>query len=94
MGTLKLLKINSVDFYLFRRVNFQSFTKNRLVGMARKSFVYYCNPIYYIYLKLVFQKAGSVFKVIHTPKKLFCNVALICNLVQEFNGLVSKGPAI
>ena len=31
---------------------------------------------------------------IHTPKNLFCYVALICNLVQEFNGLVSKGPAI
>ena len=30
-------------------------------------------------------------KVIHTDKKLFCYVALICNLVQEFNGLVSKG---
>jgi hypothetical protein len=34
------------------------------------------------------------FKVIHTPKNLFCYVVLICNLVQEFNGLVSKGPAI
>ena len=34
------------------------------------------------------------FKVIHTVKNLFCYVALICNLVQEFNGLVSKGPAI
>jgi len=33
-------------------------------------------------------------KVIHTVKNLFCNVALICNLVQEFNGLVSKGLAI
>ncbi len=33
-------------------------------------------------------------KVIHTSKKLFCNVVSICNLVQEFNGLVSiKGPA-
>ena len=39
-------------------------------------------------------KAGRAFKVIHTAKKLFCNVALICNLVQEFNGLVSKGLAI
>jgi hypothetical protein len=29
-------------------------------------------------------------KVIHSSKKLFCNVAQICNLVQEFNGLVSK----
>ena len=34
------------------------------------------------------------FKVIHRAKNLFCYVALICNLVQEFNGLVSKGPAI
>ena len=33
------------------------------------------------------------FKVIHTIKNLFCYVALICNLVQEFNGLVSKGSA-
>ena len=33
-------------------------------------------------------------KVIHTAKKLFCYVGSICNLVQEFNGLVSiKGPA-
>jgi len=30
----------------------------------------------------------------HTAKKLFCNVVSICNLVAEFNGLVSiKGPA-
>jgi len=29
-------------------------------------------------------------KVIHSFKKLFCNVGHICNLVQEFNGLVSK----
>ena len=33
-------------------------------------------------------------KVMHTAKKLFCNVVSICNLVAEFNGLVSiKGPA-
>lgn len=30
-------------------------------------------------------------KVINSVKNLFCNVAHICNLVQEFNGLVSKG---
>jgi hypothetical protein len=36
---------------------------------------------------------SKAFKVIHTAKKLFCNVTLICNLVQEFNGLVSKGLA-
>ena len=29
-------------------------------------------------------------KVIHTAKNLFCNVVSICNLVQEFNGLVSN----
>jgi hypothetical protein len=29
-------------------------------------------------------------KVIHSSKNLFCNVGHICNLVQEFNGLVSK----
>ena len=27
----------------------------------------------------------------HSTKNLFCNVTQICNLVQEFNGLVSKG---
>jgi hypothetical protein len=37
---------------------------------------------------------SDAFKVIHRAKNLFCYVALICNLVQEFNGLVSKGPAI
>ena len=30
-------------------------------------------------------------EVIHRIKNLFCNVTHICNLVQEFNGLVSKG---
>jgi hypothetical protein len=38
--------------------------------------------------------SGRAFKVIHRVKNLFCNVTLICNLVQEFNGLVSKGLAI
>jgi len=38
---------------------------------------------------------GSIaFKIIHSIKNLFCYVALICNLVQEFNGLVSKGSAV
>jgi|GEM_PF-3262792 len=41
-----------------------------------------------------FQCIEKGFKVIHTVKKLFCNVVRICNLVQEFNGLVSKGLAI
>ena len=30
-------------------------------------------------------------KVIHRKKKLFWNVSQNCNLVSEFNGLVSKG---
>ncbi len=29
----------------------------------------------------------------HRVKNLFCYVPRICNLVQEFNGLVSKGSA-
>jgi|GEM_PF-3106796 len=33
---------------------------------------------------------NNALKVIHSIKKLFCYVAHICNLVQEFNGLVSK----
>jgi hypothetical protein len=42
----------------------------------------------------VLQHCSQERKVIHTSKKLFCNVVSICNLVQEFNGLVSiKGPA-
>ena len=44
------------------------------------------------FLSVVFI-SWKAFKVIHTAKKLFCNVTLICNLVQEFNGLVSKGLA-
>ena len=37
--------------------------------------------------------SSCLFKFIHSIKNLFCYVALICNLVQEFNGLVSKGSA-
>ena len=33
------------------------------------------------------------FKIMHSTKNLFCYVIRICNLVQEFNGLVSKGSA-
>ena len=54
-----------------------------------------------IYLSIIyehfwrhFERRSEGVKVIHTAKNLFCNVALICNLVQEFNGLVSKGLAI
>lgn len=36
----------------------------------------------------------SVKKVFNKPEKLFCTVGAICNLVEEFNGLVStKGSA-
>jgi hypothetical protein len=28
-------------------------------------------------------------KVLHKAKKIFCYVGSICNLVEEFNGLVS-----
>ena len=45
--------------------------------------------IFLSHSKSYFQKKeGS--KVIHSNKNLFCYVAHICNLVQEFNGLVSK----
>jgi hypothetical protein len=30
-------------------------------------------------------------KVIHSRQNIFCYVVHICNLVPEFNGLVSKG---
>jgi len=50
--------------------------------------------VFYIRDVSDFGRAKKGFKVIHTIKNLFCNVTLICNLVQEFNGLVSKGLAI
>jgi len=40
--------------------------------------------LYFFFLKI------TGLKVIHSGKNLFCYVAHICNLVQEFNGLVSK----
>lgn len=33
----------------------------------------------------------SIRKVIHRKENIFCNVLQNCNLVPEFNGLVSKG---
>jgi hypothetical protein len=54
----------------------------------------YCITITYENKTACWRRMGGGFKVIHTAKNLFCYVALICNLVQEFNGLVSKGPAI
>jgi hypothetical protein len=44
-------------------------------------------------LKLAAKKTGERFEIIHMIKNLFCYVICICNLVQEFNGLVSKGSA-
>jgi hypothetical protein len=40
---------------------------------------------------LTFIESQFWLKVIHRKKNLFCSVSHICNLVQEFNGLVSKG---
>ena len=52
---------------------------------------------YYQYLKYIswlrtsrIYEEINIAKVIHSSKKLFCYVGQICNLVQEFNGLVSK----
>ena len=53
-----------------------------------------CLLIIYKHFRACFGSSSEGVKVIHTAKNLFCNVALICNLVQEFNGLVSKGLAI
>jgi len=53
-----------------------------------------CLSIFYKHFCPHFGRGYEGVKVIHTVKNLFCNVALICNLVQEFNGLVSKGLAI
>ena len=59
------------------------------------------NAVLFGYLSIAYEcfwrhfgRRSEGVKVIHTAKNLFCNVALICNLVQEFNGLVSKGLAI
>ena len=38
-------------------------------------------------------KIEALKKNIHRNENLFCYVIRICNLVQEFNGLVSKGSA-
>jgi hypothetical protein len=37
------------------------------------------------------QRRLQVRKVIHRSKNIFCGVLQNCNLVPEFNGLVSKG---
>jgi hypothetical protein len=60
---------------------------------ARPIVLYCCSTIYERFWTHFGRRSEGV-KVIHTAKNLFCNVALICNLVQEFNGLVSKGLAI
>ena len=46
--------------------------------------------IFYSKAPVIFEWIDLI-KVIHSSKNLFCNVGHICNLVQEFNGLVSKG---
>ena len=50
--------------------------------------------VIYNYVVVVGVNWRVSFKIIHSIKNLFCYVALICNLVQEFNGLVSKGSAV
>ena len=47
--------------------------------------------MYLIQSYLAFIESPFWLKVIHRKKNLFCSVSHICNLVQEFNGLVSKG---
>jgi hypothetical protein len=89
-----LKKYSLKKFWGFRALNIQSFKKNQaLKGLFRMPII---NCI--LIICTVFagrrQRPLKGFKVIHTIKNLFCNVALICNLVQEFNGLVSKGLAI
>ena len=89
------LKKNPIKkFWGFRALNIQSFKKNQpLKGFLNEALIYLISIIYSAFEGPVRRPLkGS--KVIHTVKNLFCNVALICNLVQEFNGLVSKGPAI
>ena len=56
--------------------------------------IIHCKTTIYELFLITFPTRRMGSKVIHTAKNLFCNVPLICNLVQEFNGLVSKGPAI
>ena len=62
--------------------------------VIREMFVTSYKTVYCEGSSIIFQRLEKASKVIHTNKKLFCNVVLICNLVQEFNGLVSKGLAI
>jgi hypothetical protein len=38
----------------------------------------------------IYTTPGSPLKVMHIQKILFCNVGSVCNLVEEFNGLVSN----
>jgi hypothetical protein len=77
------------------RANFQPFKEGLLERPATKGVaVSYRRTIDYEGKKPGLWTRTKGFKVIHTVKNLFCYVALICNLVQEFNGLVSKGPAI
>ena len=89
------LKKNSrKKFWGFRALNIQSFKKNQALKGLSEAPIINCILIIYSVFKGLRREPLKGFKVIHTVKNLFCNVALICNLVQEFNGLVSKGLAI
>ena len=89
-----LKKNTPKEFWGFRRLNIQSFKKIQALKGSPSRCVIICLLINYDVFWDYSQRCLKGFKVIHTVKNLFCNVALICNLVQEFNGLVSKGLAI
>jgi len=82
------------EIWGFRTLNIQSFKKNPADARRLECPIKYCLLISYTYFWTCRKGGLEGVKVIHTVKNLFCNVALICNLVQEFNGLVSKGLAI
>jgi hypothetical protein len=83
-----------VGFCVYRRLVFNILpTKKERDGNTKLN-ILICISIIYTTISPWREEIAAVFKVIHTQKNLFCYVALICNLVQEFNGLVSKGPAI
>ena len=78
----------------YRRLVFNILPKKELGKVCIKLNLIIWLSIFYVASSPWLNEIAAAFKVIHTPKNLFCYVALICNLVQEFNGLVSKGPAI
>ena len=52
---------------------------------------YQVNTNYYLFTGIKTMAKHLLCNLSGRGKKLFCKVAHICNLVQEFNGLVSKG---